>query len=96
MAQVEIEGPLHLTVLKGLTGGLHGAEALTHQTAGSTLLPLEHLIKTEAGAPLALLGQVAVLIGTVNPIEPAIRIDEMTIPSLLDACHGQLWRLFFC
>ncbi len=87
-AQVEIQRPLHLVVFKGLTGRLERREPLAHQAAGSTLLPLEHLFKAQAGSPLALLGEVAVMLRTIDPIEAALIVDEMAIAALADACHG--------
>jgi hypothetical protein len=52
------------------------------------LLPHEHVVKAEASAPLALLGEVAVMLRTVDPIETTAVVDEVAVAALANACHG--------
>jgi hypothetical protein len=80
-------------VLKRLTGRLEGAEALAHQTAWGALLPGEYVIEAETGSPLALLGEIAVMLRTVDPIEAIAVIDEVAIAALANACHGPRSRV---
>ena len=86
--QVKVLGPNHLAVLEGLTGSLQGGEALAHHPARGALLPVEHLVEAQAAAPLALLGEIAVILRTVDPEQPTVLIHEMAVAPVADAGHG--------
>jgi hypothetical protein len=57
------------------------------------LLPHEHVVEAEAGSPLALLGEVAVMLRTVDPIEAIAVVDEVAVAALANACHGPRSRV---
>ena len=87
MPQIEIQGPLDLVVFKGLTGRLQGMKALAHQTGWGALLPLEGVLKAQALTPLPLLGEIAVMVRSIDPEETTGLIHEVTVVSLRDPRH---------
>ena len=80
--------PGDLAVLIGLTSGLKGRKPLADQTTGRALFPIQHIVEAQIAAPLALLGQVAVLLRTVDPEQAPVLVHEVATAPLLDACHG--------
>ena len=86
-AQIEIMRPEHLVVLKGFTGRLHRLEPLAHQSRRSTLLPLEHILKAQTFAPLALFREITERFRTIDPEHPPFFIHEMAPLTVSDPDH---------
>jgi len=85
--EVDVVGPDHLSVLKGLASCLGGGESLADAAGRRTLFPFQHIFKAQATAPLALLREIAVIVGAVDPEQPTLLIHEMPATTMLDARH---------
>ena len=86
-AQIEVMRPEHLVVLKGFASRLYGLEPLAHQSRRRALLPLEHILKAQTSAPLALFREVAKRFRTINPEHPPFIIHEMAPLTMSDPDH---------